>query len=308
MAKVMGLIAFKKEIKDMHQQDETRGQKSFTDTVTRTATEYCEASSLHGIQYILETKNNLCGSKLLWLAIVISAAAIGVIWSQTAYHEWQGNPVLTSVRTTGKPISEIDFPAITICSQGSIIEVMENVLSHQLSEYAKSNCQGLNDEECGEAMMRDLYPGLDEVPFILPSTLMPNIGPDKAAEASTIINKGYRDLDSWDSTMPNAVSATTTTTTTTTTTALVTGTIVGKCLLGNTRLDNPDRTTKNPVEKRGICRKYCENETAEVFSYKAKSGECACNMVDGGKTRTESDWLTGAVKGTLHSCTGIENV
>ena len=71
MAKVTGLKAFKKEIKikDMHQQDEKHGEKSFTDTVTRTASEYCEASSLHGIQYILETKNNLCGSKLLWLAI-----------------------------------------------------------------------------------------------------------------------------------------------------------------------------------------------------------------------------------------------
>ena len=40
-----------------------------------------------------------------------------------AYNDWQDNPVLTTVQTTGMPISKIDFPAITICSQGTINEV-----------------------------------------------------------------------------------------------------------------------------------------------------------------------------------------
>ena len=40
-----------------------------------------------------------------------------------AYNEWQENPVLTTVSTTGKPIKDIEFPAITICSQGAIKEV-----------------------------------------------------------------------------------------------------------------------------------------------------------------------------------------
>ena len=105
MAKVMGKMAFKREVRNVHHKDE-RHEQSLTNTVARTASEYSRASSLHGIQYILETsKRNLFGSRLFWLAIVISAAAIGVIWSRTAYYEWQGNPVLTSVRTTGMPIS-----------------------------------------------------------------------------------------------------------------------------------------------------------------------------------------------------------
>ena len=40
-----------------------------------------------------------------------------------AYSEWQEHPVLTTVSTTGKPIKDIEFPAITICSQGAIKEV-----------------------------------------------------------------------------------------------------------------------------------------------------------------------------------------
>ena len=40
-----------------------------------------------------------------------------------AYIHWQENPTLNSLQTTGLPISDIDFPAITICGQGSIFEV-----------------------------------------------------------------------------------------------------------------------------------------------------------------------------------------
>ena len=40
-----------------------------------------------------------------------------------AYNDWQDNPVLTTVSTTAMPISEIEFPAITICGQGSVSEV-----------------------------------------------------------------------------------------------------------------------------------------------------------------------------------------
>ena len=52
-----------------------------------------------------------------------------------AYNNWQDNPVLTSVSTTAMPIAEIEFPAITICGQGSIAEVRchsERSYAHQL--------------------------------------------------------------------------------------------------------------------------------------------------------------------------------
>ena len=40
-----------------------------------------------------------------------------------AYDAWQQEPTVTTLRTTAKPISDIAFPAITICGQGSISEV-----------------------------------------------------------------------------------------------------------------------------------------------------------------------------------------
>ena len=40
-----------------------------------------------------------------------------------AYISWEENPTLNSLLTTGLPIADIDFPAITICGEGSIQEV-----------------------------------------------------------------------------------------------------------------------------------------------------------------------------------------
>ena len=101
-----------------------------------------------------------------------------------AYVEWQDNPVLTSVQTTGLPISEIEFPAITICGQGSIYEVItlslcikritdqrnnsqvsDNVLDHQFNRYVRSKGKdpdALTDperEQLKTEMVEDLYPG-----------------------------------------------------------------------------------------------------------------------------------------------------
>ena len=38
------------------------------------------------------------------------------------YDDWQSNPTVTYMETTGLPLADIDFPSITICAQGSIYE------------------------------------------------------------------------------------------------------------------------------------------------------------------------------------------
>ena len=43
------------------------------------------------------------------------------------YQDWQSNPTVNYLQTTGLPLSDIDFPSITICGQGSIYEVRKFV-------------------------------------------------------------------------------------------------------------------------------------------------------------------------------------
>ena len=86
--------------------------------------DYGQASSIHGIGYILESGKNLLSSRVIWVLVVGMASLMGILWSVEAWNDWQDNQVLTSVSTTALPISEIEFPAITICGQGSISEVL----------------------------------------------------------------------------------------------------------------------------------------------------------------------------------------
>ena len=92
------------------------------------------------------------------------------------YQQWPKSPVLTSVRTTRLPLSEVGFPAIRVCRQvrterpiklffchphlhshfalswGYISEVPRYVFLNQLREFVAaktgaSNLGGLTDEE-----------------------------------------------------------------------------------------------------------------------------------------------------------------
>ena len=51
------------------------------DIVTQTTIEYSQASSLHGIQYIFESGGNLVASRVIWLALSIAVATLGIVWS-----------------------------------------------------------------------------------------------------------------------------------------------------------------------------------------------------------------------------------
>ena len=54
------------------------------------------------------------------------------------YVEWQASPTITTINTIAYPIKNIEFPAITICSQGAAKNVMETVLLQQFEEYLRT--------------------------------------------------------------------------------------------------------------------------------------------------------------------------
>ena len=55
----------------------------------------------------------------------------------TAWNEWQDEPIITTIGTTAYPIQNIDFPAITICSQGAAKDIMDKVLLRQFETYLR---------------------------------------------------------------------------------------------------------------------------------------------------------------------------
>lgn len=82
----------------------------------KTVKEYSESTTIHGIGYIFELGVTVF-ERILWILVVGFGIGCALTSAILAYIQWQDNPVLTTVNTTGMPIEQVEFPAITICAQ-----------------------------------------------------------------------------------------------------------------------------------------------------------------------------------------------
>ena len=67
--------------------------------------------------------------------MVVAGILFAVLQTSSLYIEWQNEPVITILDTIGLPIKDIEFPAVTICPQGSLNEALDAVLFKQMKEY-----------------------------------------------------------------------------------------------------------------------------------------------------------------------------
>jgi len=58
--------------------------------------------------------------------------------SISSYYDWAENPVVTTIKTTGYSISNITFPAVTICSQGYIEDMLFATILSGYGNFLKS--------------------------------------------------------------------------------------------------------------------------------------------------------------------------
>ena len=84
--------------------------------------EYSEHSTIQGLLYIFQTNQSQVG-RIFWSLVIFAVIFLGAYWSVEAYSNWKANPVLTTVKTSALPIKNIEFPAVTICSQGSNMDI-----------------------------------------------------------------------------------------------------------------------------------------------------------------------------------------
>ena len=75
-----------------------------------------------------------------------------ILSSYTIYDEWQHNPVLTTIGTTGLPIEKVKFPSITICGQGSSKDILDKAMFRQMTDHLAAkgkNTTGMTPENVG---------------------------------------------------------------------------------------------------------------------------------------------------------------
>ena len=123
-------------------------QSSLNDTrqspFMKTLSDYASASVIHGVAYINPSRNSL-GERILWLILVALAFAFASHEVRILYQSWQDNPVITVLDTVTLPIKEIEFPAVTICPQGSSKDIMNAALFEQFQNFVFDKTDNLTN-------------------------------------------------------------------------------------------------------------------------------------------------------------------
>ena len=73
--------------------------------------EFLETSTIHGLAHILSSPSKL--SKGFWFFVVCFGFSTAFYLINSSYVDWQASPIATSIST--HPISELDFPTVTVC-------------------------------------------------------------------------------------------------------------------------------------------------------------------------------------------------
>ena len=147
-------------------------KKSTRKIIVDTTKQYSSATTIHGISY-LSSDNVPALERLIWLVVVILAIIFTTFQVCNLYDEWQDEPVITTLDTVALPIEEIEFPAVTICPQGTRQEIIDSVLFRQLKEYIendKVNVTSLTQDEMMDevkAFLKDVYPGAKAKPTMI---------------------------------------------------------------------------------------------------------------------------------------------
>ncbi|KAH8387433.1 hypothetical protein KR093_007037 [Drosophila rubida] len=85
-------------------------------TLTCTYQEYCQQSSIHGVQYLGE-KQRPIKERVFWLSVFVVSIYCCARLINSAYTKWDATPVIVSFAERSTPVWNIPFPAVTICSE-----------------------------------------------------------------------------------------------------------------------------------------------------------------------------------------------
>ena len=170
---------------------EMQQKRSVRKRITDTTKDYSSSTTIHGFAY-LSGDNITAVERLLWAIVVISAILFATYLVANVYKGWQDDPVITTLDTVALPIEEIEFPAVTICPQGSRQEIIDLVLYRQLTEYIENstdNVTTLTAEEMMEkviSFLNDVYPGANGNPTMF-TKLMTSDNPSMSMENDAIL-------------------------------------------------------------------------------------------------------------------------
>jgi hypothetical protein len=122
--------------------------------------QYSECSTVAGIIYIFMPNQTTVG-KIFWILVVAGMITLGTSWSVILYFQWENQPVTTNVLTAALPVDQIEFPAVTICSQGFNYNTFMASLFMLYNDFANySNASKLSKEPIDAAEIYNAKPAV----------------------------------------------------------------------------------------------------------------------------------------------------
>ena len=112
-----------KRLKDMSQPMHRKRISPLLDTTK----EYAATATVHGVGYV-HNRDIPAPDRILWLILVCFFLCMSTLLSYNLYNDWQDNRVITTLQRTTKPVSELQFPAVTICREGLDMEAVKKAL------------------------------------------------------------------------------------------------------------------------------------------------------------------------------------
>ena len=102
---------------------------------------YASNSTVHGINYVFD-ENISIFERLIWLVVVCGLGCVAMFLVYESYNTWQDNQVITTLKTVAKPVTELAFPAVTICGTGQHLDTVEKVLLHNFYLWSETRGDG----------------------------------------------------------------------------------------------------------------------------------------------------------------------
>ena len=181
------------------------------EVILNDAKDFSSTTTIHGISYLTSPDHSICSS-LFWI-LTVTLAIVGTSYQvYSIWNLWGESPVITTLETISYPIEKIQFPAVTLCPQGSVLEIMDAVLYYQFEEWvlrkletdegARHKRTILNDtrqslnfwkfltnEKLTQLLndfLNEVYPGAKDMPtkFV---ALLNSDDPDKTIESTSIL-------------------------------------------------------------------------------------------------------------------------
>ncbi|XP_077285519.1 pickpocket protein 28-like [Arctopsyche grandis] len=108
--------------------------------------DFTSCTSLHGLQYLGETKRSRF-ERVWWTIMIVMSVATGSYLISRLWSKWSQTPVIVSFAESATPVWQIPFPAITICSETRIQQSFFNSSTafYPVNENIKIDAESLND-------------------------------------------------------------------------------------------------------------------------------------------------------------------